>query len=145
MKAKRRVYSVYVEGRPVPQGSMKSYGPRRLVSSNHTILHPWRELVACAARVEPDRPRAQIEGPVGLRLAFVFKRPPSHFTIRGQLTRSAPLFPGRNCGDVDKLERAVLDALTGVWYHDDTQVVSVLATKQYGDRDCLLIDCWEET
>lgn len=33
--------------------------------------------------------------------------------------------------DIDKLVRAVLDALTGVCYDDDAQVVMLLATKQY--------------
>jgi Holliday junction resolvase RusA-like endonuclease len=33
---------------------------------------------------------------------------------------------------VDKLCRAVLDALTGILYHDDAQVVSLNASKRYG-------------
>ena len=37
--------------------------------------------------------------------------------------------PGRLRGDVDKLSRAVLDALTGVVYADDEQVVTLLAGK----------------
>lgn len=34
--------------------------------------------------------------------------------------------------DLDKLLRAVLDALTNVAYQDDAQVVSVVTSKQYG-------------
>ena len=36
--------------------------------------------------------------------------------------------------DLDKLCRAVLDALTGIAYKDDQQVVSLFATKSYGER-----------
>jgi len=34
--------------------------------------------------------------------------------------------------DIDKTLRAVLDALTGIAYDDDSQVVSVAASKMYG-------------
>jgi crossover junction endodeoxyribonuclease RusA len=33
--------------------------------------------------------------------------------------------------DLDKLTRAVFDALTGVVFHDDAQVVDLVATKRY--------------
>jgi crossover junction endodeoxyribonuclease RusA len=33
--------------------------------------------------------------------------------------------------DLDKLTRAVFDALTGVAFHDDAQVVDLVATKRY--------------
>ena len=36
--------------------------------------------------------------------------------------------------DLDKLDRALLDALTGVAYHDDGQVVALSSRKVYGDR-----------
>lgn len=37
--------------------------------------------------------------------------------------------------DIDKLLRAVLDALTSVAYQDDSQVVSVTTTKVYGPSE----------
>lgn len=36
--------------------------------------------------------------------------------------------------DIDNIIKAVLDALNGVAYKDDTQVVQVMATKKYGDK-----------
>ena len=41
--------------------------------------------------------------------------------------------------DVDKLARALLDALTGVVYHDDGQVVDLHVTKIYGPHTCARI------
>jgi crossover junction endodeoxyribonuclease RusA len=38
--------------------------------------------------------------------------------------------------DIDKLIRAVLDALKGVAWCDDSQVVSVYASKRYGQPGC---------
>ena len=36
--------------------------------------------------------------------------------------------------DIDNIIKAVLDALNGVAYKDDTQVVQVMATKKYRDK-----------
>jgi Holliday junction resolvase RusA-like endonuclease len=38
-------------------------------------------------------------------------------------------------GDVDKLCRALFDAMTGVVYVDDRQVVEVEARRAWGERD----------
>lgn len=41
--------------------------------------------------------------------------------------------------DIDKLLRAVLDALTNVAYQDDSQVVAVTTTKVYGPCECVVV------
>jgi Holliday junction resolvase RusA-like endonuclease len=35
--------------------------------------------------------------------------------------------------DLDKQIRSILDALTGIAYHDDSQVISISASKSYGE------------
>jgi len=43
--------------------------------------------------------------------------------------------------DLDKLIRAVMDALTGIYYQDDSQVVLISATKNYvGKNDTPGVD-----
>lgn len=41
--------------------------------------------------------------------------------------------------DLDKLLRAVLDALTGIAYQDDSQVVQVTTSKVYGPTNCVVV------
>ena len=41
--------------------------------------------------------------------------------------------------DADNLAKACCDALNGVLYHDDGQIVSLRATKQWGERDGIYI------
>lgn len=41
--------------------------------------------------------------------------------------------------DADKLLRAIFDALTGIAYADDSQVVSVALTKQYGPSERVIV------
>lgn len=45
--------------------------------------------------------------------------------------------------DVDKLLRAVLDALTNVAYQDDSQVVAVTTTKAYGPSERVIVTIQE--
>ncbi|MGH9249435.1 MAG: RusA family crossover junction endodeoxyribonuclease, partial [Acidimicrobiales bacterium] len=69
-------------------------------------------------------------GPVAVALRFTLRRPASAPKRR----RTWPI--GARSGDIDKLQRAILDALTdvGVW-KDDAQVVHVDAGKDYQGAD----------
>ena len=82
---------------------------------------------APAVRWEP------ITGPVEVTVTFRFARPAGHYgTGRNADTvrPSAPAHPTGGKGDIEKLVRAVHDALTaaGVW-RDDAQVVRLNAAK----------------
>jgi Holliday junction resolvase RusA-like endonuclease len=116
--------SFQVHGLPVPQGSTRSWvvNGKPVITSAATGLSTWRRLVAdVAQRYAPDEPW---EGPVGIELHFGLPRP-----------KSAPkrkrVWPDKR-PDLDKLTRAVLDALTYVVFADDSQVVNIRATKDYG-------------
>lgn len=114
--------------------------------ANGATLAPWRDNVRAAAlealRIGPEDEQGMAErigfpfggDPVIIDIRFTFARPTSHFgTGRNTDTvkASAPPFPSsHSIGDIDKLARACLDALTdaGTW-KDDSQVVSLLAHK----------------
>jgi Holliday junction resolvase RusA-like endonuclease len=124
------VLEFVVAGIPAPQGSKRAFvrGGRVSLVESCARVKPYRALVSLAA--SQARTEAPTQQPVGIAIAFVFVRPKSHYTSKGELRAGAPSFPGKP--DVDKLCRAVLDALTGILYHDDAQVVSLSATKRYG-------------
>jgi crossover junction endodeoxyribonuclease RusA len=95
---------------------------------------PWRSTVAAAA-IEAMDGRPQLAGPLELRALFVFARPSSHFgTGRNheRLKPSAPIYRWTK-PDLDKLLRAIGDALTGIVYRDDARITIVRAEKHYGD------------
>ena len=125
--------SFTVHGTAAPAGS-KTVGR---TSSGATFLrdasrrsYPWRRDVAQAAGVAM-RARPLLEGPLVLEVRFVVVRPRGHFGARG-LRPSAPAHPIVR-PDVTKLLRAVEDALTGVVWRDDAQVVEQHAAKVYGE------------
>ncbi len=122
-----------IPGAAAPQGSKRAIrlrtGRTVLVESSARVK-PFRAVAALAATEAWRRPPTA--DAVGLEVAFRFVRPKSHHKADGSLRAGAPLAPGKP--DIDKLLRALLDALTGVIYVDDLQVACIWATKEYGAR-----------
>ncbi len=111
----------WVPGVPAPQGSKRHVGRGILIESSKAV-GPWRERVALAVHGEgwPLRTDA-----IGMRLDFVLPRPRSAPKTRTLLATKRP--------DADKLARAVLDALTGIAYVDDSQVIDLHSHKRIAD------------
>lgn len=106
-----------VDGQPVPQGSMKVINGY-VIHSQGSALAAWRSAIALSAKAAGAKPHTE---PVEIDLVFRMARPRT-------VTRSEPSV----APDLDKLVRAVLDALTAVAYRDDGQVTRITATKEYG-------------
>ncbi|MEU9515896.1 RusA family crossover junction endodeoxyribonuclease [Micromonospora sp. NPDC048169] len=109
---------IFVPGVPAPQGSKRHVGRGRMIESS-TVVGLWRERVALAVHAERW---PLLTGPVAVDLSFVMPRPKS------TPKRRTP--PAIKRPDLDKLERAILDALTGIAFVDDAQVVELSANKR---------------
>ncbi len=115
-----------VNGQPACKGSLKAFVPkgwnRPVLTSTSKGLKEWEALVRHAGRV------AGVEcverGPVSVGLVFRLSRPKA-------MKDTSPLTHDKQQYDVDKLSRAVLDALTGLAYADDGQVDDLKAQKRY--------------
>lgn len=117
-----------VPGEPVPQPrprvSTRGGFARAYVPAKHPV-HAYRAAIANAARAAG----AGVHGePVGVLIDLVWQRPKSHLRKSG-VKPDAPQFP--RC-DVDNAAKAVLDALNGVAWEDDSQVCSLTVAKHYG-------------
>jgi len=132
----RTVIRFAVTGTPSPQGS-KTTGRTKtghsFVREDNPQLTPWRNALAYAAH-QAMNGRPPLTGPAYLEAAFRFPRPKSHYRTgkhAGELKPAAP----SNCPtrpDLDKLTRALGDAITGIALTDDAQIAELLATKTYG-------------
>lgn len=119
-----------VVGIAAPQGSKTAFrtkGGRIALVESSPNVKPYRASVASAAYAAGAK---VLHGPIFITVVFQFVRPKSHYTAKGALRDAAPRHVGKP--DIDKLCRAVLDALTGIAYADDSQVVALDASKVYG-------------
>ena len=128
-----------VYGQPAPQGSKSAFrnkhtGRIQQVESSKAVK-PWRQDVRAAAEDALPGDYAPLTGPLAVQLVFTFPRPQGHWRTgrNAHLLRDhAPAYPAGSRNDLDKLCRAVLDAVTssGLW-GDDGQVVHLDAWKVY--------------
>ena len=126
--------SFFVRGRPQTKGSLHPWHKWRadgrcitgLSEQSGAELAEWRDLIATAAR-RSMREAPPFSGPLAVELQFYFPAP------KKQLRFSPYVFTAKRW-DIDKLTRAVLDALTdaAVW-KDDSQVAMLHALKRYAD------------
>ena len=62
---------------------------------------------------------------------IAFKNPPKSTTKKNLKLIEQGLFPWTKKIDIDNILKAVLDALNGIAYADDGQVIKIRASKQY--------------
>jgi crossover junction endodeoxyribonuclease RusA len=136
--------SFSVLGEPKGMGSSKAVPTRsnwrfvpgvrwKVVDASHNT-DDWQKKVSAAAKTamwafDP------MDGPLAVMMTFGLSRPMAHYGT-GKNVRNvrpaAPQFPANQRDDLDKLVRAVGDALTGIVYDDDGQVINLHAWKRYG-------------
>lgn len=136
-----------VVGTPVPQGSTRAFaGKGRAAGKVFTTNDPsgtiarWRADIRAAMQATLSEPVSYDlgAGPISMRLAFRMPRPKSHF-LPANSKRPEPVLrpdaPHWAAGkpDGDKLARSCLDALTGIAYLDDEQVVVIGITKAFAN------------
>src|SRR5580658_8643816 len=126
--------SFTVRGVPVPQGSKRalvhrSTGRAVVIEQGGQRHKDWRQDVKAAAREAMiwDTLSVPFTGPVGVSICFTVPKPKSAPKTRRTWPDKRP--------DLDKLVRAILDAITGEVIADDAQVVQLLASKVYPGED----------
>lgn len=125
--------AVRVYGDPIPKGSMVCVGqrgPRKhvVIDSQQKALEPWQDKIAAAGAALLARLGQPLAGPLTISITFTVPRPASVPLAK----RAMPIV--RSAGDIDKLERAVLDGLTtGGLFADDSVICHAETWKCYPD------------
>jgi Holliday junction resolvase RusA-like endonuclease len=130
-----RIISFFVPGKPQPAGSKRAFivnrkidhKPIAVVSDANPKSKDWKIDVKHFAAEEYSGPL--LTGPLLLELTFYLVRPEFHRNQSG-LTKSAPRHPISK-PDLLKLTRGVEDALTGMIWRDDAQIVDHILRKRY--------------
>lgn len=117
-----------VFGDAAPKGSSKPFIPkgwnRAIVTSATKGLKAWEWKIAAAAG-------AQANGVLLTDATIVIV---TFFLSRPKALKQGKLAHHTKRPDLDKLIRGATDALTGIVWKDDAQVVGIMATKAYTQR-----------
>lgn len=124
----------FAPGIPQPGGSKKAFfnkhTGRAVVVEDAKKNAPWRTTVQAFALDAHQGP--PLKGPLVLLVTFVMPRPAGHFGTKG-VRPGAPRFPAVR-PDATKLLRSTEDALSGLVWVDDSQIVDQHVRKIYGER-----------
>lgn len=133
--------SFFAAGKPEPAGSKRAFvlkggahAGRAIITDANAKSKPWQQTVKHAAMEayigDP------LTGPLQLDVTFALLRPQSHYGSgknADKVKDSAPTHPISK-PDSTKLLRGVEDALTGITWIDDSQIVAQHVFKVYGPR-----------
>jgi Holliday junction resolvase RusA-like endonuclease len=136
-----------VLGRPQPAGSKRAF-PRKgggvIVTDDNPRAKSWQQEIRTVA-LDAMGDATPFVDPVEVFFRFVLTRPLGHFGSgrnAGSVRASAPVYPIVK-PDVTKLIRAVEDAMTGIVFRDDAQIVNQRAYKTYGDPERVEVVVWK--
>lgn len=118
----------HVPGTPIPEGSTRAWvvnGHPVTTHANAKALGPWRSAIAEEARKAAIGQTFSDNEAVYVRAHFAFLRPKSRAKQVEHTTKP----------DLDKLLRALLDALKGIAYTDDSHVIDADVSKVYVDAN----------
>lgn len=110
-------------------GKVRMYDPAK--SRN------YKEYVQQEAR--PFMPIEPITGPIEMRVTIYRKLLKSFSKVKRQQAIDGILFPVSK-PDADNLAKTFMDALNGIAYKDDSQIVTLIAKKRYAEESYVFIE-----
>jgi len=140
-----QTFRIVVPGIPQPGGSKKAFivpgneatgtRQRAVVTEDNKKSKPWRHDVQWMAKMVMKS--GPLRGPLAVEFVFILPRPKGHLGAHG-LRPSAPPYPDK-IPDVTKLTRSTEDALKGIAWYDDSQIVDQHGRKLYAEPESNLI------
>jgi len=127
-----RYPAFWIEGDPKPKGSWTPFKKKDGSFGMHHASGATAQWCRSAtAQVKTNWLFGVLTGPVKVTLQFRLPQ-----VSKAAQARAFPAVRGE--GDLDKLVRGVYDAMTGVVFQDDAQVVRACEDKLYGEQT----GCW---
>lgn len=134
------VFHIEIPGPCIPKGAprasvfIKNGKPQARIHKD-VKTKKWMEKVATIARIN-WRPRAPLEGPVELRIQ-IRRRMAS--AIKNSHKKRSEALQGKilptTKPDLDNYCKGIADALSGIVYRDDAQIVNLTMSKRFSDEE----------
>lgn len=114
------MYNVWIEARPLP-------APRPRVTRRGTYNDPkYTAYKKALGLIASNRIKQPLTNEIAIKIDFFYDIPKSW-----NKKKKAAAKWHTNKPDIDNLIKTVLDALNGIAFKDDSQVVHIVARKQY--------------
>lgn len=123
------------EGKGRPRAGKSFGGHARLYTPQKTVA--YEGMVALAAQ-QVMAGRSLIEGPVFVHMEINLQVPASWSRKKQEAALAGRVLPTKK-PDIDNVEKAIFDAINGVVWKDDVQVVEVVKRKQYAGVPGVLV------
>lgn len=85
----------------------------------------------------------KLDGPIRMRIVWHCRIPKSASKAKRAAMNSGQILPMTR-PDLDNVCKSVMDALNGVAYHDDLQIVSLTAIRRYAEITGLFVEVEDE-
>ena len=119
-----------VKTRPKPQQRHRSNGRFQYDPSSKDK----KDFLLQCREYAPPKPTKR---DINIELTFCYKRPKNHYRSKNKkliLKDDVPFYKSSKA-DLDNLIKFICDSLNGVFYIDDSQIVSISACKVWGAED----------
>lgn len=115
-------FEIQLIGMPQPRPKARRIGPGiQIYTPNSGPIKAYKTIIAAAFKQVAGESFGPFKGPLCLTIGFIFERP--HARLKEEAHIIKP--------DLDNLAKGVMDALNGIAWHDDSQVVSLILNKQW--------------
>ena len=118
-------------GRPQPKQRPRVLKSGITYTPRETVL--YEEQIIQAARQSELLPKSPTAEPLKLIIWCFMPIPTSWRKSKQEAARKGKIYPV-NRPDIDNLAKIVMDALNGIAYVDDAQVVQLVINKKYSDE-----------
>lgn len=122
---------IWIEGKPFPAPRPRFDSIRKIAYNNKDYTNIKNKI----GLIAKSRFKQPLECPIFLKLDFFYEMPKSWSKKKKENAKWKESRP-----DIDNLQKTVFDALNGIAYKDDSQIVMVQARKQYGQKEGTIIE-----
>lgn len=129
---------IFVPGDPVGKQRPRKgkngsvYTPQKTKDYEATVAWHWKNARG-----------PKLDGPIRLRIVWHCRIPKSASKAKRAAMVSGQILPMTR-PDIDNVCKSIMDALNGVAYHDDLQIVSLTAIRRYAEITGLFVEVEQE-
>ena len=127
------------QGKARPRVVRTKYGRSMSFTPDKTVA--YEELVRARYAVAPH-PEVPLQGPVCVSIVASYPIPASTSKKRHAEMLAGMDYPAKK-PDWDNIGKIICDALNGIAYRDDAQVIFAQVEKRYAEFPCVKVRIWE--